>query len=298
MAPARLAELAALGTAMCWAVSALSFQAAGKRIGSLSLNVVRLTIGLVLLAGWGVVTGHGPWPTQMGVHEWWWLSLSALFGFVLGDYFLFRAYVELGPRLSSVVMASAPMWAALVGWLTLDETLTAREMMAIAVTLGGIAWAVGSKRGGPRAGAHAKPCNGVIYAFAGSFGQASGLVLSKIGMGDHDPFAATQVRVFAGLVGFAVVCTALRWWPRVTAAVRDRQAMRPAALGSVFGPFLGVALSLFAVQHTATGVAATLMAMTPILLIPVSMWRRESVGVGGVLGAVLAVTGVVLLVTG
>ena len=292
-----MAEFAALGTAGCWAVSALAFQAAGARIGSLSLNVVRLSIALVLLAVWGMVSGRGPWPTEFGLHAWAWLSASAVFGFVLGDYFLFRAFIELGPRLSSVVMASAPMWAGLIGWLVLGETLTGREVFAVAITLCGIAWAVGSRRGGPRARGGAKPWNGVGYAFAGAFGQASGLVLSKIGMGAHDPFAATQVRVFAGLVGFAIVCSVLGWWPRVSTAVRDRRAMVPASIGSVFGPFLGVSLSLLAVQHSPTGVAATLMATTPIVLIPISIWRGEPVGTGGVLGAVLAVTGVALLVT-
>ncbi|TPV92528.1 MAG: DMT family transporter [Myxococcales bacterium FL481] len=295
MSDNHLAELAGLSTAVCWAISAVAFEVSGRRLGSLSLNVIRLVIGLGMLAVWGTIQGRGPWPTGLGLDAWGWLSLSALCGIVLGDYCLFRAYIELGPRRSSVVMASVPMWASLIGWALLDEALTRGQVVAIAITSLGIAWAVASKPRGSGARVARRPRRGVLLAGAGAIGQASGLVLSKLGMGDHDPFAATQVRLLAGLGGFALVCTALGWWGRILTAWRDRQAMVPAAIGSFFGPFLGVSLSLLAVQHGATGVAATLMAITPILLIPVSYWRREPVGLGGLAGAALAVLGVAQL---
>jgi drug/metabolite transporter (DMT)-like permease len=77
--------------------------------------------------------------------------------------------------------------------------------------------------------------------------------------------------------------------------VRDREAMAPTAIGAIAGPFLGVGLSLLAVQLAPTGVAASLMATTPILMLPVARMRGESIGVAGLLGAVLAVAGVALL---
>src|SRR5690606_24666587 len=109
---------------------------------------------------------------------------------------------------------------------------------------------------------------GVVLAFCGALGQAAGLELSKLGMGTFDPFASTQIRIVAGIVGFALVFTALRRWGRVVAAVRDRRAMAMTATGAIFGPLLGVSLSLVAVQHTSAGVAASLMALSPILVIP------------------------------
>jgi drug/metabolite transporter (DMT)-like permease len=140
------------------------------------------------------------------------------------------------------------------------------------------------------------PIIGVALGACGALGQASGLVLSKLGMGSYDPFAATEIRVLTGAAGFVVILSVLGWWPRVWRSLADRPAMTSTAVGSFFGPFLGVSLSLIAVQRTLTGIAASLMALTPILIIPpVVLLRGERVGLGGIAGAVLAVAGVFLL---
>jgi drug/metabolite transporter (DMT)-like permease len=137
----------------------------------------------------------------------------------------------------------------------------------------------------------------VLLGLAGALGQALGLVLSKRGMGDYDPVAATQIRVCAGLLGFVVITTVIGWWGRVAAGLRDRQAIGATATGTLFGPVLGVALSLTAVQLTAAGVAASLMALTPVIVIPIAVLvGRERIAVAGLLGTGLAVLGAVLLV--
>lgn len=301
----RAGEIAALGTAGCWVVSALAFEAAGKRVGSLTLNLVRLTIALVPLALWGWIARGQPLPLDADAGTWGWLALSAIVGLVLGDLCLFRAFVDLGPRLTTLVMASVPVWTALFGFVVLGETLEWREGLGMAMTVGGIGWAIldrDPERGDEAEASTLAPgrrrgllASGLLMAFAGSLGQAGGLVLSKRGMGDYDPFAATQIRVMVAFVGFAVIVTASRWWPRVREAVDDRPAMGFAALGAMFGPFLGVGLSLLAVQLAPTGVAASLMATTPILMLPIAWYRGERVGWAGVLGALIAVAGVALL---
>ena len=104
------------------------------------------------------------------------------------------------------------------------------------------------------------------------------------------------MRVLAGAVGYALLFFALRWWPNVRTGIRDGKALGFCALGAFFGPFLGVSLSLVAVRETVAGVAASIMALTPVLIIPlVVALRKERVGIGGLIGAVIAVTGVALL---
>lgn len=302
----RAGELAALATAACWVVTALCFERAGKRIGSLSLNLIRLVMALVPLSLWGLIRRGHALPLDADPAAWGWLSLSALIGLVIGDLCLFRAFVLIGPRLATLIMASVPVWTAAFGFVFLGERLDGRELLGVALTVGGIGWAIAA-RPAPKPepsqteaiasepGASTWAGNGILLAFAGALGQAGGLVASKHGMGDYDPFAATQIRVIAAVFGFAALVTVSGWWPRVIAAVRDRQAMAPTALGALAGPFLGVSLSLLAVQLAPTGVAASLMATTPILMLPVARLRGESIGVAGVLGAVLAVIGIGLL---
>lgn len=288
-------ELAALGTAACWIATALSFEAAGKRIGSLTVNLLRMPFALVLLSLTAWAVRGVALPTDATAFHWTWLSVSGLVGFAFGDLCLFRAFVVLGPRLSTLVMSLAPPIAAVLGWAWLEETLAPRDLLGMALTLGGIAWAV-LARDSVRPAAARRPLAGVLLALGGAVGQGAGLVLSKLGMGSYSALAATQIRVLAGLAGYVLLFTVFGWWPRVPAALADRRAMGPLALGAFFGPFLGVTLSLVAVRHTTTGVAASLMATTPVLIIPVVvLLGKERVGLGGVAGAVLAVAGVVVL---
>ena len=305
-------ELAALATAACWVVTALSFEAAGRRVGSLTVNLLRLVLAVGLLAAWGAIAHGRPLPTDATAHAWGWLTLSGLVGFTFGDLCLFRAFVVLGSRLSTLMMALAPPLTAVIGWLVLGEVLTPVDLAGMALTVGGVAWAVSERRRVPavpggtpatsgdtpatsdRASSHR--AQGVLLGLGGALGQAVGLVLSKLGMGGYDPFAATHIRVMAGLAGYVALFTLLGRWGRVPAALADRRALAFTSVGAFFGPFLGVSLSLVSVQLIKAGVAASLMAVTPVLIIPVLLLSgRERVGAGGVLGALVAVTGVVLL---
>jgi len=140
------------------------------------------------------------------------------------------------------------------------------------------------------------PIKGLIYAFIGALGQAFGLVLSKFGMGSYDPFAATQIRIIAAIICFSIVITISRNWGKVFVAFKDMRAMKYISIGSLFGPFIGVSLSLLAVQHASTGIVSTITSITPILLIPVSILVfKEKVFPREVLGAIITLVGISLL---
>lgn len=279
--------------------TALTFEAAGHRIGSLRVNLLRMPVALVLLSLAAWVTRGVALPTDATAHAWLWLAVSGLVGFTLGDLCLFRALVVLGPRLSTLVMSLAPVFAAVLGWAVLDEALGALDLLGMTLTLGGVAWAVlERRRPGSLSGTRARRwlAAGVLLALGGAFGQGAGLVLSKLGMGSYPALAATQIRVLAGAMGYVLLFTVLGWWPRIPEALADRRAMAWTSLGAFCGPFLGVTLSLVAVQHIETGVAASLMATTPVLILPVVAFSgRERMTRGAVAGALLAVAGVALL---
>jgi len=291
---AHLGQLAALGAAASWAISALLNDAAGRRIGSFAVNVLRLVMASVILAAASWALRGLPLPLDATRHAWLWLGISGLAGFTFGDLCQFRAFVLIGPRLTTLIMGLAPPMTAFIGWLLLGEVLGLRQLGGMALILAGIAWAILGRDG--RGDTPAPHATGILLATCGALGQASGLVLSKIGMGSYDPLAATQIRIFVGLAGFLALTTALGWWPRMRAAAAHPSGLGYTALGSVFGPSIGVSLSLIAVRHTLAGVAASLMATTPLLIIPlVILLRREKVGLSGVGGAVLVVGGVALL---
>ncbi len=137
---------------------------------------------------------------------------------------------------------------------------------------------------------------GVLFAFLGAAGQGIGLVLSKYGMQDYDPFASTQIRLIAGIFGFAILTTWLGRWKKVFTATKNKQGMLAATLGSFFGPFLGVSFSLVAISYTQTGIAATIMAIVPILIIPPAiLLYKEKVSIFEIVGSLISISGVALL---
>jgi drug/metabolite transporter (DMT)-like permease len=285
-------ELAALGAAVCWSLTPFVFESAGKRVGSLVVNLLRLVVAVALLAAIGLGRRGMALPLDATPSAWLWLSLSGLVGFTFGDLCLFRAFVVIGPRLSGLLMALVPPIMGLFGFVILGERLGAREWLGMAVTVGGVAWVVlerpdktGESPARPRPG-------GILLGVGGAVGQAGGLLLSKIGMRSYDAFAATQIRVLVGGLGFALIFTLLGWWPRVGHAFRDARSMGHIGIGALLGPCLGVALSLLAVQHAPVGVAATIMALVPVLMIPAAWWlRRDKASWRAMAGASLAVAG-------
>lgn len=292
----QIGELAALATAICWAVSALCFELAGRRIGSLSVNLIRLVAAMGLLALYGAVT-RGHWlPSDASTEAWIYLGISGLIGFLLGDLCLFRAFIIMGARLSTLVAALWPAMAAVMSWLVLGESLTGWDVLGMSLTIIGIAIAI-LERAPPGTGpAPGNLAWGIVLALLGALGQAGGLVLSKLGMGDYDPVAATHIRIIAGVVGFAVLLLAIGWLPTLRAGLADRRAMGQTLLGALFGPAIGVSLSLIAVKYTAMGVGAAIMATSPIMIIPlVVVIRRERVGPLAVFGSLVAVAGVAVL---
>ena len=141
-----LGQLAGLGTAACWAMTSLFFADASSRVGSLVVNFVRLAMALVMLSLVTSITRGLPWPADATGHAWFWLSISGLFGFTLGDLCLLRALVVIGPRLGSLLMSFAPPFTALIGWAILGETLRPDQILGMALTVGGIGWALADRQ--------------------------------------------------------------------------------------------------------------------------------------------------------
>jgi drug/metabolite transporter (DMT)-like permease len=294
-----LGEIAALLTALCWTVTAMAFESAGKRVGALSLNLIRLVIGLIFLSIYNAIVNDGFFPTATN-YQWFWLAMSGLVGFVLGDLFLFRAFIMIGARISMLIMAMVPPITALIGWVTLGEVLSGMEFLGMGITLLGIVLVMSSKVD-LKSGSFGKKLKmgplvlGSVLALGGAIGQATGLVLSKKGMQDMDAFSATQIRIMAGLVGFVLVITAFKRWKHLFGALKDLKAMKYMTIGSFTGPFLGVSFSLLAVQHTDTGIAATLMALTPVMIIPPALlFKKEKIKSIEIIGALISVGGVAL----
>ena len=292
-----IGELAALATSFFFAMTALIFTHTGRAVGSQVTNRMRLTFALTYLLIINLVLFREPLPFSAEGSRWLWLGLSGIIGLSLGDAFLFQALVSVGARLGTLLLSLAPIFGSIIAWLFFGETLTILQITGIVLALAGIAWVVLSHQEPPDTPrGHTR--RGVIFGMLAGLGQAIGLVLSKQGMfGDFSPFQANAIRMLAAVIFIwawtafdgkvGATFTALREKPRV---------LRLIALGALFGPLLGVSASLLAVQHAEVGVASTLMALPPVIILPISYFAfKEKIGWQAIVGTLLAIAGVAVL---
>jgi drug/metabolite transporter (DMT)-like permease len=296
-------ELIAIATVFCWTISVQFFEAASKRVGATPVNIIRLTVALILFSLL-LFFRHGYiLPVNFPAHAWFYLSLSGVVGFFIGDIFLFKALVEIGPRVAMLIFSLSAPTAALIGWLFLDEIYVPHQLVGMFVTLFGVGIVILERnQKASKLKIRDISLKGVLFGFGGMFGQACGYVLSKTGMqtesGYLDAFSATQIRATAAFLCFLVFFTVTGKWGNVKAAVRNTTAVLFTAIGSAIGPFLGVSLSLLVLHYLTTGVASTFLSLVPVFIIPFSiLLHKEHVSIRAVSGAVTAVFGIYLLMS-
>lgn len=296
MITSRIGELAALGTALSWTVMGMFFESAGKKVGSLAVNFIRLVFGFIFISIFTYFVRGQAFPMDASLHNWTWLGISGVMGFFLGDIFLFQAYIEIGTRITLLIMAASPPITAILGFIFLNETLSPLGIIGMIVTILGISIVILSRDTGERKFKLNHSLKGVSFALLGAVGQAVGTILTKIGMGDYNAFAATQIRIIAGFFAFLVLFLFLNRWSDLRKAIRDKSAMFLIALGSLVGPFIGVSLQLISLQYTTAGISSTIIAIMPVLIIPLSIIiYKEKITAREILGAFCSVLGVGIL---
>lgn len=331
-------EIISIAVAFSWMFTALFFEFAGNRVGSLTVNLLRLFFAFILLSALLYFTTGSIFPVAADSKTWLWMSLSGVVGFVLGDMCLFYSYILITARFAQLLMTLAPPFAALFGWMLLGEKMAPMGYLGMTVTLTGIAISIlkrntkpgtrplvagtsnltvvtncsTEKKPGiinklkPNVSLHL-PLKGVLLGIGGALGQGLGIVLSKHGMNFYEqsaagtevaqyiPFAATQIRIITGAIGFALIIILTGRSKVFRKGIKDKKATLAILAGAFFGPFLGVSLSLMAVQHTNTAIASTIMATTPIIiLIPYVLFYKKKVTWVEFAGALLSVGGVAL----
>ena len=302
-----LGLLAALGTLLAWSGGTLAFLVASRAIPPALLNRSRLLLAAIATATIAmVVGGFGPLaliadPSTM---QWIWLGLSGVVGLTIGDFLGFSGLRILGARRQSVIFTIAPGAAAIGGWLMLDETLTPVGILGMIVSIGGVMWAMNNAE--ERDEVHREGFGsftaGVLLAAGGAVCQGYGLVLAKIGMtsagADVTAVHATFMRMIVGF-GLTYVMDVMRR-DRIRPlreAFSSGSGTRAMFLATLLGPVTGVSLSLYAAKEIGVATAQTIFSMTPFVIMGLAAIRQhEKLRPQAILGAVVAVIGVVVLV--
>ena len=314
-----IGELISMAVAVSWTVAALASEVGSRHLGVFVMNVWRMAVTLALSAVLMVIVFGAPWPVYAGGEAWMWLLLSGVVGYFFGDWCLFNSYLTIGSRMGQLFMTLAPMFTAIFAWLMLGQTLSWSALLAMVVTLSGIAISV-LGRGEHHSFSLQLPTKGILFGIGAGLGQGVGLVLSKLGLDRYTadvpvdmlpevenilPFGANMVRCVAGLVCFSFFYICMQRVHKhhgdgssqktFCASFNDHRGLLAMVVAVFSGPFIGVSMSLMAVQYTAAGIASTIMAMTPIIiLLPSRYLFGQPITVKSIVGAVVSCLGVSL----
>lgn len=298
-------QLLSLLVALMWTFTALFAEIASKRMGSLTLNVWRMIISIILLGGVLWICCGQPLPQYASMEVWAWFLASGFMGFVFGDYCLFNSYILIGSRYGQLFMTLASPFAAIAAWLLMGETMGWLSLLGMIVTMAGISISILGKGEDGRRRVKL-PARGILLGIGAGMGQGVGLVLSKLGLQAYTacvpsdavdvigmmPFAGTLMRAVMGLVGFGAALLWTRQLHTMPRAWHDGKAFAAGMGAIILGPFVGVSFSLMAVGMTNAGVAQTLMSLTPIFILwPSHVMFGSKITVQEVVGAVIAVAG-------
>ncbi|MDF1665511.1 MAG: DMT family transporter [Planctomycetota bacterium] len=322
-----LGESAALGAAVCWAMTAIAYSKAGRDLGSEAVNGSRLLHAVFFLSSHMLISGVGPWPWEMDSYPLFMLSLSGLIGLALGDAALFHSYLIIGPRLGMLMMSLWPAVAAVLGFFVLGEKLSTGSIIGMTLTMGSVTWVALERRRKDECEPVEEVVSscpspddkealsedgtssrmrlfGFVCALVGVLGQAIGIVVAKVamlgsaelGLKPVDPLAATLTRMLVATIAiWAVILLRGKGGP-ICRGLLFGGRLKIMIFGSFVGPFIGVWLSLVAGLKTELGIAGTLMATSPIWVIPLSIiFEKETVSIRAWVGAVVAFVGVSLL---
>jgi drug/metabolite transporter (DMT)-like permease len=288
-------ELSSLLVAILWTGTSISFSEASFRVGSVHVNITRMLFAWAYLSITIFVMGFS---ISLSSSQIFYLAISGFIGLVFGDTFLFKAYQHIGARLGMLIMSLAPAISAFFAFMFLNENLSLIGLLGIIVTIAGIAVVVLQQEEKPTSKYKISKI-GIFYAFLGAVGQGVGLIFAKLAFnqGDINGFVATYYRItIAILIFYPIYALSTKQVNPFRAYHGNKKALTYTFVGSIIGPYLGITFSMIAISFTKVGIASTIMASVPILMLPFSKYYyKEKLSWKSIVGAVLAVGGIALL---
>ena len=290
-----IGEIAALATAFCWSVTSYAFTNAARRVGALQVNIDRMVLASIMLISIVGVFGVSLYLTYNQILN---LVISGILGLVLGDSFLFKSFQLIGARLGIIIMAAVPVLSTILAFFFLNEIISWLGMFGMLLTIAGILIVV-LERKNPEQDNISISKIGIFYGLLGALGQASGLIFAKFAFqgGELNGFAASFIRLFsASIIILPLAATFKRYKNPLSIYPKDSYSTKVIVIGTIFGPVLGITGSLIAIEYAKVGIASTLMATMPIIMLPISrFYFKEKLDWKAIIGAFVAVIGTAII---
>lgn len=282
-----LGESLSLVAAFGWVGSSIFLEKASKEVGTLAVNLIRLLLAMIFL---GIITNISRGmvlPFDASKESLKFLSISGLFGLFLGDFFLFKAYINIGSRITLLVMTFSPVAVSILSFFILGEKIELIKILGMLLTIFGIVIVILKKKSDKT---FSKV--GLLYSILAMLGESLGIVFTRIGSVNYDSFATIQVRTIPAILAFIFYISLKGEWMSIKSGINSKKGVLYIALGTVIAT-LGVTSIVEAMKYSPVGVVSTLAATSPILIIPISIvFLKEKVSKIETLGAIISFVGI------
>lgn len=299
----------ALLTTLSWSICIFPFTQAARKLGLNPLNNFRLILATLIIGTVSLLHGFNNFIEIFShgyLNAWFWLGLSGIIGLTIGDYFAFAMYSVLGARIGSVLTTFAPAAALILGALIINERISFIGIMGIAITITGVNFvSLGkSEREKIPDHGHGSIAFGIIAGILAALCQGAGLVLAKKGMMSFnniqlDPVYATFMRLVSASTSLIIFTLLFGKIKEVLVPLvsNKNNGLKYAVTGTIFGPVLGVGLSLFTVSIIDPSVAQTIFSLVPAFAFILSVFFfREKFTRNSIIGLIVSITGVIILI--
>lgn len=292
-----IGEISALITAILWAVSSYFFSNAINKIGSLSVNFLRLLISLLLLIP--TIFIFNIWDT-ISLRQIILLMLSGVVGLSIGDALFFKSLEFLSPRIGTLVTSLSPAVSAIMAYFFLSERISLINVMGIVIALSGVMLVVFKKEENTGNAKNTKELNkGLLYAFLYTLGQGGGIILARFAY-DEKPvnsITATAVRIFpAALVLLPFFLLKVKTFRPKIIFQNDVKIFKNVLTATVLSAYIGMVLMLVSVTQTSIAVASTIMGTVPIIQLLISKYYfKDRLTFRSYAGAIINVAGIIIL---
>ena len=299
-------EIAALTAAFLWALSSVVYSLLGRKIPPLQLNFLKGIIAIALLCL--TILWQGKTSVNFSLSPVIFLALSGIVGIGLGDTAYFSALNNLGARRTLLMETLSPVMGAFFALVFLGEQLTINSWCGILLTMLGVAWVI-SERSPLSATSDRAWQKGIGWGIIAALTQAIGAVLARFALVESNisPLWSSLIRLLGGnAIVFLLLLRPSIWSNRVVKQEQDKQPQNYLSV-RVFGiitlaafgsTYLGIWLQQTSLKFAPTGIAQTLLATSPLFIIPIAALRGERITLRGIIGVAIAILGIGLLFSG
>ena len=255
-------DLYAILTSFCWASGVILFQVSGQLLGSMHINVLKNTIGVIGFISFLMIQGNR-FPV-FTYDEMMILTISAILGVAIGDYFYLSALRNLGAGLNAIVGTTFSLSIFILSYLMFGEVISIRGYMGGFFVISGIVIATIEL---PKNKSRKDITQGIVYGLIAQVLTAFSVLMIKPVMAVHPVVPIALIRFGIGALIGIIFLYYKEGGSDLIKTYKKGFSHIPLVLGAFFGTFLSVIFWLAGYKYTLAGRAAIYNQLSTILII-------------------------------